>query len=224
MTDPVESIARHIGPTRADRPGEAVPSAPVGGLEHHCLLRPGRDDHTQFRAGLRDEGVRVAGPGNRLATRRHQRSLRGRLVIELSLAAHPLGGNAMSSEKLFLARAEILAVSHASATETLDRAGANAAIGSTIRRHGGVAGCLATLAQEFGEHPETAAPRMRWARQTVAALYHATDAPGTRSGPARSAVPVPPATGPVARLVLKRVPVQRQQSHDLRVPVPARCA
>ena len=34
----------------------------------------------------------------------------------------------------------------------------------------GAVGCAGRVAQEFGDHPETAAVRMRWARTTVAAL------------------------------------------------------
>ena len=34
----------------------------------------------------------------------------------------------------------------------------------------GVVGCAGRVAQEFGDHPETAAARMRWARTAVAAL------------------------------------------------------
>jgi hypothetical protein len=34
----------------------------------------------------------------------------------------------------------------------------------------GDAGCAGWVAQEFGDHPETAATRMRWARATVAIL------------------------------------------------------
>jgi hypothetical protein len=34
----------------------------------------------------------------------------------------------------------------------------------------GTPGCAGRVAQEFGDHPETAAVRMRWARATVAAL------------------------------------------------------
>jgi hypothetical protein len=34
----------------------------------------------------------------------------------------------------------------------------------------GAAGCAARVAQEFGDHPETAAARMRWARAAVALL------------------------------------------------------
>ncbi len=31
----------------------------------------------------------------------------------------------------------------------------------------GIQGCAARVAQAYGEHPETAVPRMRWARATV---------------------------------------------------------
>jgi hypothetical protein len=34
----------------------------------------------------------------------------------------------------------------------------------------GAAGCAGRVAQEFGDHPETAAMRMRWARAMAAAL------------------------------------------------------
>jgi hypothetical protein len=34
----------------------------------------------------------------------------------------------------------------------------------------GHSGCAGRVAQEFGDHPETAAARMRWARQTLAGL------------------------------------------------------
>jgi hypothetical protein len=43
------------------------------------------------------------------------------------------------------------------------------AITSTIRRLGS-RGCAAQVAQEFGDHPETAVIRMRWARDQVARL------------------------------------------------------
>jgi hypothetical protein len=34
----------------------------------------------------------------------------------------------------------------------------------------GASGCAARVAQEFGDHPETAAARMRWAREVLAGL------------------------------------------------------
>jgi hypothetical protein len=52
------------------------------------------------------------------------------------------------------------------------------AIGSTIRQLG-PAGCAGRMAQEFGDHPEQARDRMRWARQLLGA---GTAAAGTAAG------------------------------------------
>jgi hypothetical protein len=43
------------------------------------------------------------------------------------------------------------------------------AIATALDAYGG-AGCVGRVAQEFGDHPETAATRMRWAHATVAVL------------------------------------------------------
>ena len=43
------------------------------------------------------------------------------------------------------------------------------AVAVALTAYGG-AGCAGRGAQEFGDHPETAAVRMRWARATVAIL------------------------------------------------------
>ena len=43
------------------------------------------------------------------------------------------------------------------------------AIGSTARRLG-PAGCASQMAQEFGDHPEEATHRMRWARELACGL------------------------------------------------------
>jgi hypothetical protein len=39
----------------------------------------------------------------------------------------------------------------------------------------GDVGCAAKVAQEFGEHPETAVTRMRWARAEVAGVFGGLD-------------------------------------------------
>ena len=49
----------------------------------------------------------------------------------------------------------------------------------------GIRGCAARVAQAYGEHPETAVPRMRWARATV------TRAPVTRAPVTRRSGSVP---------------------------------
>jgi hypothetical protein len=43
-------------------------------------------------------------------------------------------------------------------------------ISRTVRQFG-IAGCLSRMAQEFGDHPEAAASRMRWIRQLVSGTY-----------------------------------------------------
>ncbi|WP_188195983.1 hypothetical protein [Nonomuraea sp. SYSU D8015] len=55
-----------------------------------------------------------------------------------------------------------------------------AAIRRAVRTHGGTRGCAVALAGEYGDHPETAAPRMRWALQVVRTVY-ARSPKGTRN-------------------------------------------
>lgn len=49
----------------------------------------------------------------------------------------------------------------------------DAAIGASLQAHHGAGGCAAACAAEYGDHPETAARRMRWALAEVGALLHA---------------------------------------------------
>jgi hypothetical protein len=44
-----------------------------------------------------------------------------------------------------------------------------AAVGEMILRYGAV-GCAATVAAEFGDHPDTAPRRMAWARELLSVL------------------------------------------------------
>jgi hypothetical protein len=45
------------------------------------------------------------------------------------------------------------------------------AIRTAVRTHGGTRACAADVAAEFGDHPDLALPRMRWALDTIALLY-----------------------------------------------------
>lgn len=76
----------------------------------------------------------------------------------------------MSTEQLFLLRAEALTMSGVSMA-ALDRAAADAAIRATVRSLGGARNYVAAFAHEFGEHPDITAERMRGARRVVAHLY-----------------------------------------------------
>jgi hypothetical protein len=54
-------------------------------------------------------------------------------------------------------------------------------------------GCAARVAQEYGEHPETAAGRMRWARTAVAGAFGSPSDPGyaSRNGRPSGVCPAP---------------------------------
>src|SRR5215469_12924549 len=64
------------------------------------------------------------------------------------------------------ARADALFVSALQRSEEPSTAQVQQAIAAAIRTFG-ARGCAARVAQEYGEHPETAVPRMRWARAVV---------------------------------------------------------
>ncbi|WP_246277854.1 hypothetical protein [Phytohabitans rumicis] len=67
-------------------------------------------------------------------------------------------------------RCEALFVSELQHSQRPNAEQVRAAVVRTVRTHG-VQNCVAQVAQEFGDHPDTAVARMRWARETVAAAY-----------------------------------------------------
>lgn len=69
------------------------------------------------------------------------------------------------------ARVEALFVSDVQRWQRLPADAVREVVDHTISRHG-AGGCAALVAQEFGEHPETAVDRMRWALATIRAAYH----------------------------------------------------
>jgi hypothetical protein len=83
--------------------------------------------------------------------------------------------------------AEALFTSDLSAFTHHTQASVQAAIRRAIRAHGGIRGCAGEVAAAYGEHPETAAPRMRWAR----AVAEDISVPAEHLAP-----PPPPGTTP----------------------------
>ena len=63
------------------------------------------------------------------------------------------------------------------------------AIAEAIGRYGGH-GCSAHVAQAYGDHPDTAATRMRWARTAVTATFGGSRPQPAHAGQARRS-PVP---------------------------------
>jgi hypothetical protein len=74
-------------------------------------------------------------------------------------------------DSLTAARAEALFTSALSARIQYSRAQVTDAIRTAVHTHGGTRGCAAQVAGEYGDHPETAALRMRWARHLVNVTY-----------------------------------------------------
>ena len=62
------------------------------------------------------------------------------------------------------ARCEALFASGLQRSDTLTDSALTEVISRTVRQLG-LGGCISLMAQEFGDHPEAAAERMRWVRQ-----------------------------------------------------------
>jgi hypothetical protein len=97
--------------------------------------------------------------------------------------------------------ASVLQPSDAPTTEMVAEA-----ISCTVRRFG-IGGCAGRMAQEFGDHPDAAARRMRWVRQLAQAAARPQASPGAgppgRSpvrGVAPAGVPRAGSAGPGTRL------------------------
>ena len=74
-------------------------------------------------------------------------------------------------DQLTAARAAALFTSDLSVHVEVRPATVHAAITHAIRRRGGSRACAAEVAAAYGEYPETAAARMRWALSTIGTVY-----------------------------------------------------
>jgi hypothetical protein len=73
--------------------------------------------------------------------------------------------------QLLAARAAALFASDLPAGSRPGGPAVDAAIAGAVHACGGTRGCVATMATAYGDCPETAAPRMRWARGVVITAY-----------------------------------------------------
>ncbi|GLW06401.1 hypothetical protein Misp01_15310 [Microtetraspora sp. NBRC 13810] len=78
-----------------------------------------------------------------------------------------------AEQLLTAARAEALFASPLSMCSRPSLAEAADAIKMSMRSHGGTLGCAAEVAAVFGDYPDLAAHRMRWALATVEAVFSA---------------------------------------------------
>ncbi len=80
--------------------------------------------------------------------------------------------------QLLAARAEALFTSGLSARSEYTQVEVAAAIRHAIGTHNGIRGCVAEVAAAYGDHPETAAHRMRWARAVIEGMNASVGCPG----------------------------------------------
>ena len=66
---------------------------------------------------------------------------------------------------------------------------ARKAIAAAVRAYGGL-GCVQRVAQEFGDHPEVAVNRMRWARAVAGELFASPSTSAQQSLPRQTRPPV----------------------------------
>jgi hypothetical protein len=76
----------------------------------------------------------------------------------------------MSALTIEHSRAEALFASDLQRSETASPEMIRDTVAAMVRRLG-VCGCAARVAEEFGEHPETAVSRMQWCRTAVRDAY-----------------------------------------------------
>ena len=86
-----------------------------------------------------------------------------------------------TTDPLTAARAAALFVSDLSAGEQPTRTEVEAAIKQALRAHGGTRGCTADMAVTYGDYPELATPRTRWARRVIENLYQRPLRPGAQT-------------------------------------------
>jgi hypothetical protein len=91
------------------------------------------------------------------------------------------------------ARAAALFVSDVSVADHTTGVEVDDAIRRSLRTHGGSRGCAADVATAYGDHPELAAPRMRWALGIVESRYPRPAAPAVHRRAARTRIDRSPA-------------------------------
>ena len=74
------------------------------------------------------------------------------------------------------ARADALFVSALQRSDQPDAGQVRKAVAAAVRVYGGEE-CARRVAQEFGDHPDTAVARMRWARAVAAEVFAAPPGP-----------------------------------------------
>jgi hypothetical protein len=96
-------------------------------------------------------------------------------------------GSALYERSVNVARADALFASVLQRSDEPSAGQVKQAVGAARDAFGDL-GCAARVAQAYGEDPETAVARMRWARTTVAGAFGSSRPDATLARPARPAL------------------------------------
>ena len=88
----------------------------------------------------------------------------------LARAARHRAGQTRTQQTENYAQCEALFASGLQRSDAPDARIVAEAIRATVRRFG-IGGCASRMAQEFGDHPEAAAERMRWVRSLIGLMH-----------------------------------------------------
>jgi hypothetical protein len=95
-------------------------------------------------------------------------------------------GQAMHDLSIRVVQADALFASAVQCCDEPDSGQVRQAVAAAIRAFGSL-GCAERVAQEFGDHPETAIVRMRWARVVACEAFpYLTPKPSPRGLPTRA--------------------------------------
>ena len=107
----------------------------------------------------------------------------GEVVGRVKPSRRPVMRPVMNHLSISAVRADALFVSSLQRSDEPSAGQVRQSIAAAVRQFGG-RGCAGRVAQEFGEHPELAAARMRWAQRAVAGAF---GGPGLRESGQRRA-------------------------------------
>ncbi|GGZ03485.1 hypothetical protein GCM10010365_22880 [Streptomyces poonensis] len=145
----------------------------------------------------------------------------------------PYPGHALTGgpvpDPLTVARAEALFSSDVPMSAAPGAEEIAAAVRRSVRAHGGIRGCAVALAVAYGECPETAVDRMRWALQAVRAAHPRRPGPRTpepdpfavRAGPARQGTGARPGTSQTTAARDDGAPIHHQDDTHADPPTQA---
>ena len=117
----------------------------------------------------------------------------------------------MTPNTLITARAAALFASDLSVHDQPTRVQVGAAVRRSVRVLGGTRACAGALAAAYGDYPETAAARMRWALTVVTRTYARTVPRSSALDPAgEPPTPLPPGSDPPCPPHAQQTPADSQ--------------